>query len=74
MATAGSGDVLTGIILGLLAQQIPALEAACLGAYLHGAGGDMAALEKGRAGLLAKDIADYAAEILKKIEKERTDK
>lgn len=74
MATAGSGDVLTGIILGLLAQQIPALEATCLGAYLHGAGGDMAALEKGRAGLLAKDIADYAAEILKKIEKERTDK
>ena len=74
MATAGSGDVLTGIILGLLAQQIPALEAACLGAYLHGAGGDMAALEKGCAGLLAKDIADYAAEILKKIEKERTDK
>lgn len=74
MATAGSGDVLTGIILGLLAQQIPALEAACLGAYLHGAAGDMAALEKGRAGLLAKDIADYAAEILKKLEKERIDK
>ena len=65
MATAGSGDVLTGIILGLLAQGLPALEAAGLGVYLHGAGGDLAAKEKGRAGLLARDIAEAVALILK---------
>ena len=38
MATGGSGDVLTGIILGLLAQHYPPLEAALLGVYLHGVG------------------------------------
>ena len=65
MATAGSGDVLAGIILGLLAQGLPALEAAGLGVYLHGAGGDLAAKEKGRAGLLARDIAEAVALILK---------
>lgn len=65
MATAGSGDVLTGIILGLLAQGLPALGAAGLGVYLHGAAGDLAADQKGRAGLLAKDIAEAVSLLLK---------
>lgn len=42
MATGGSGDVLTGITAALLAQKIPAVEAAILGIYLHGAAGDYA--------------------------------
>ena len=64
MATAGSGDVLTGILLGVLAQHIPVPEAAYTGVYLHGAAGDRAAKKKGRAGMLAKDIAEETALIL----------
>lgn len=64
MATAGSGDVLTGIILSFLAQGKKAEEAACLGVYLHGLAGDLAALRKGRAAMLAGDIIEMAGEIL----------
>lgn len=59
MATAGSGDVLTGIILALLAQQYPQ-EAACrLGVYLHGLAGDLAAQERGEYALTASDLIDF---------------
>lgn len=58
MATAGSGDVLTGMIASLVGQKIPLYQAACLGAYLHGAAGDLAAKEKGEYGLIAGDILD----------------
>lgn len=67
MATAGSGDVLTGIILGLLAQGIPSKEAAYLGVYLHGLAGDAAALKKGKAGMLAGDLIEETAQILRGI-------
>ena len=56
MATAGSGDVLTGMTAALLAQGVGAFEAARTGAYLHGKAGDMAAKIKGRAGMIASDI------------------
>jgi len=56
MATAGAGDVLTGVIAGLLAQGVPSEEAAALGCYLHGLAGDVAARRSGRRGLIAGDI------------------
>lgn len=56
MATAGSGDVLTGLILALLAQGYGPAEAAVAGVYLHGVAGDMAAVETGEAALMAGDI------------------
>ncbi len=56
MATAGTGDVLTGMIVGLLAQRVPAWEAACAATYFHGAAGDMASQHLGQPGMLASDL------------------
>lgn len=58
MATAGSGDVLTGIILSLLAQRYSPEEAAVLGVYLHGLAGDFAAETVGQESLIASDITE----------------
>lgn len=69
MATAGSGDVLTGIILGLLAQAYPAFDAARLGVYLHGLAGDLAANQKGFEALIASDIIENLGEAFKLIHK-----
>ena len=59
MATAGSGDILTGIILGLLAQKIAPADAAVLAVYLHGRAGDLAAEKMSEPALIAGDISDY---------------
>ena len=59
MATAGSGDVLTGMILSLLAQRYSPEEAAVLGVYLHGLAGDLAAEEMGQEVLIASDIIEH---------------
>lgn len=56
MATAGIGDVLTGMIAGFLAQAIKPLNAAVLGIALHGSAGDLAAEQHGEASLLASDL------------------
>ena len=56
MATAGSGDVLTGIVLSLLAQRYTPQEAALLGVYLHGKAGDIAAEKLGMESMIARDI------------------
>lgn len=56
MATAGSGDVLSGMIGALMGQGLPPLDAACLGVYLHGTAGDLAAREQSEAGLCASDL------------------
>jgi NAD(P)H-hydrate epimerase len=56
MATAGSGDVLSGIIVSLLAQQYDPESAALLSVYLHGLAGDLAAKEWGEHSLIATDI------------------
>jgi len=58
MATGGSGDVLTGIITGLLAQGYSPTEACILGVYLHGLAGDLAAESSGYEALIAGDIID----------------
>ncbi len=56
MATAGSGDTLTGMIVGLLAQGYTPLQASQLGVWLHGLAGDLAAAELGQEAMLAGDI------------------
>jgi NAD(P)H-hydrate epimerase len=58
MATAGSGDVLTGIIASLIAQKYSPLQACLLGVYLHGLAGDLAAAEKSEEGMIASDLIE----------------
>ena len=58
MATAGTGDVLTGVIAALVGQRTPPLVAAWVGAYLHGQAGDLVAERTGEAGMLAREVAD----------------
>lgn len=67
MATAGSGDVLTGVITGLMAQGYDAKSSALLGVYVHGLAGDMAAIKNGYEGLIASDILDYLPQGFKSI-------
>jgi NAD(P)H-hydrate epimerase len=59
MATAGSGDVLCGLITGLLARGYDRRTACQLGVYLHGLAGDLAAREVGEESLIASDIVGY---------------
>ena len=62
MATAGSGDVLTGVIAALLGQRLSEFEAGVLGVYTHGLAGDIVAERVGQVGLIATDIADALGE------------
>ncbi|PRZ00715.1 NAD(P)H-hydrate dehydratase [Marinilabilia salmonicolor] len=66
MATAGSGDTLTGIILGLLASGIAPLDAARAAVYIHGLAGDLAA-RNGMRGLIASDIIDHLQEAFRDV-------
>ncbi|MGO5013415.1 NAD(P)H-hydrate dehydratase [Niallia sp. Sow4_A1] len=65
MATGGTGDVLTGVIVGLLAQGLREREAARLGVYIHGLAGDAAAAQKGPYGMLADDVCDAINEVVR---------
>ena len=67
MATGGSGDVLTGILLGLLAQGYSREEACKLGVYIHGLAGDIAAEEKTQMGMTAADIIEALPAAWKKL-------
>ena len=70
MATAGSGDVLTGIITGLLAQGYTSGQAAVLGVYLHGLAGDKAAAKSGQEAIIAGDIINMLGKSFKWLRKE----
>ena len=65
MAVGGSGDVLAGIIVSLLGQKLPPLEAAAMGAWLHGASGDLCAEEIGQYGMLPTDMVKALPRLLK---------
>jgi NAD(P)H-hydrate epimerase len=70
MATAGSGDVLCGIISGLIAQGLKPQDAAVAGVYLHGRIGDYVAEIIGQRGMIAGDLIDYIPAVLKDYEQD----
>jgi ADP-dependent NAD(P)H-hydrate dehydratase / NAD(P)H-hydrate epimerase len=65
MSTAGSGDVLSGIISAFLAQGLSSFDAAKFGTYIHGLAGDLAAEENTQLGMIASDIIDFIPQALK---------
>ena len=67
MATAGSGDVLTGIILALLAQGLEPETASVAGVFLHGTAGDLAAVYHSEESMIASDITDMLGKAFKQI-------
>ena len=71
MATGGSGDVLTGIILGLTAQNYSNSDAAVIGVYLHGMAGDLASQKHGQHGMIASDIVDNIGIAFSVLEKKK---
>ena len=67
MATAGSGDVLTGILTGLLARGYKPQDACIVGVYLHGLAGDMAVQDLGEESMVASDIIRYLSRAFKRL-------
>jgi len=65
MAKGGSGDVLTGVIAGLISNKMSYFDAACLGVYIHGLAGNESALKKGEYGMKAGDIIDNICAVMK---------
>jgi len=68
MATAGSGDVLTGILVAFLGQKLPPFEAAVLATYVHGLAGDIAAEQLSQVSLIATDIIEALPQVFKRIQ------
>lgn len=64
MASAGMGDVLSGVIAGLVAQKLSLADAAKLGVWLHATAGDRAALKNGERGLIASDLMPYLHQLV----------
>ncbi len=75
MATGGAGDVLTGLLAGLVAQfgTDRLEEVLCLGVYLHGLAGDLAAAERGETSLIASDITESFPKAVRALEREESD-
>lgn len=69
MATAGTGDVLTGMISAFLAQKMDPLEASVLGVYMHGLTGDAVSEKKGKHSLIASDIIREIPSVFRSLEK-----
>ena len=67
MAKGGSGDALAGLITGLLAQRMPALQAAMLGVHLHGSAGDLAAGHHGMDGMTVQDLIHHIPEAWRRL-------
>jgi NAD(P)H-hydrate epimerase len=67
MATGGTGDVLTGVTGGLLAQGVAPTAALAAAVYLHGLAGDLAAAERGQAGLMASDVANALPAAIRRV-------
>ena len=65
MSTGGSGDVLAGIIAGMLAGGLTLADAARMGTYVHCRAGDLAAEHKGNYAMLASDIISYIGEVMR---------
>ncbi len=68
LATAGSGDVLAGVISAMLGMGLESYQAAVVGAFLHGAAGEMAAADIGARGVMAGDLAIFLAAVLDRME------
>jgi ADP-dependent NAD(P)H-hydrate dehydratase len=66
MATAGAGDVLTGVVAALMGQGLGSFEATVLGVHVHGLAGDIAASRLGQISVIATDIIDALPEAFKK--------
>lgn len=66
MATAGTGDVLAGMLAAIAAQGFGLYEAACLAVYLHGCAGDLAAKKQGQISMIASDLLDFLPAIFKR--------
>jgi len=73
MATAGTGDVLTGVVAALIGQHMAPFEAAILGVYLHGLAGDYAAEELGLWSLTASDLLEFLPEAFSEHDMSRTE-
>jgi NAD(P)H-hydrate epimerase len=68
LGTGGAGDVLAGLLGGLLAQRMPAFEAACLGVWAHGRAGDIAAERMTARGMIASDVIAALPEVWRELE------